>query len=337
MVAIQVAGHVCVDLTPKLHSESFGVPGELTEVGPIEVRMGGALSNCARVVKALNTDVFLSGMVGDDEFGGISRDKLEQEHPGHVDLTVHPTAATSYSIVINPPGLDRSFLHHTGANDEFRGLISIHPNTILHFGYPTLCPGMCENDGAPIVDLFTRAGDAGCATSLDLAYLATNSPLQRLDWSALFANALPHSDVFCPSWDDIASCLPEVDAAFDPVRVEAQARAFLDMGAAIVLITVGRHGAHLATAGAQRLARLASLTGIDAEQWAHQSLWHGAVPVENTVSEPLDTNGAGDTFKAAFLVALTKRAPASRALAYASHVVARKLVRRPMNIAIEEL
>ena len=336
MVSIQVAGHVCVDLTPQLHSDRFGVPGELTEVGPIEIRTGGTLSNCARAVKALDTEVYLSGMVGDDELGIICRDKLDHEHPGHVDLAVHPTAATSYSVVVRPPGLDRSFWHHTGANDEFRGEAMIRPRTILHFGYPTLCPGMCEDDGAPIVNLFTRARDEGCATSLDLAYLAANSPLQRLDWNALFSNCLPTTDVFCPSWDDIASCLPDVDAQFDTSRVQDQAGTFLDMGAAIVLITVGKHGAYLATNNAQRLAPLAALTGIDADQWTNRSIWHEAVPVEKTATGALDTNGAGDTFKAAFLVALTKAAGPDTAIAYASHVVARKLIRQPLNINIEE-
>ncbi|WP_022868973.1 carbohydrate kinase family protein [Schaalia vaccimaxillae] len=336
MVSIQVAGHVCVDLTPQLHSDRFGVPGELTEVGPIEIRTGGTLSNCARAVKALDTEVFLSGMVGNDELGSICRNKLDQEHPGHVELAIHPTAATSYSVVVRPPGLDRSFWHHTGANDEFRGETTVQPETILHFGYPTLCPGMCEDDGSPIVDLFTRAHAAGCATSLDLAYLAENSPLQKIDWAALFTHCLPQTDVFCPSWDDIASCIPKVDASFDPARIEAQAHQFLNMGAGIVLITVGKNGAYLATGSNQRLQALAKLTGIDAKEWANQTVWHEAVPVEKNTSDALDTNGAGDTFKAAFLVALTKRASAHQAVAYASHVVARKLIRQPMNIDIEE-
>ena len=157
MVSIQVAGHVCVDLTPQLRSREVIVPGELTEVGPIEVRMGGTISNCARAIGQLGAEVFLSGMVGDDDLGLISRRHLEDAHPGHVELIVHPTAATSYSVVVCVPGEDRSFWHHTGANDEYRGEATLRPRSILHFGYPTLCPAMCADSGQPIVDLFERA------------------------------------------------------------------------------------------------------------------------------------------------------------------------------------
>lgn len=337
MVSIHVVGHVCVDLTPELHSDHLGVPGELLEVGPLEVRTGGTLSNCARAVRALETEVFLSGMVGNDDLGLICRNRLESEHPGHVELRMHPTASTSYSVVVRQPGQDRSFWHHTGANDEFRGECTIQPTSLLHFGYPTLCPGMCEDDGGPIVDLFQRAHTRSGATSLDLAYLADNSPLKAIDWDALFAAVLPHADVFCPSWDDIASCLPSVDPAFDEARIEEQAAAFLAQGAGLVLITVGKHGAYLATGSAERLGALASLTGIDVDAWANRSIWDPAIPVEKTTDQPLDTNGAGDTFKAAFLVALTRRASAEQAIRFASTVVARKLVRRPLNISLEEI
>lgn len=337
MVAVHVVGHVCVDLTPGLLSDRLGEPGELLEVGPVEIRTGGTLSNCARAVAALRTEVFLSGMVGDDDLGVICRNRLEAEHPGHVELRVHPSAATSYSVVVRPPGKDRSFWHHTGANDEFRGECTLGEGELVHFGYPTLCPGMCEDEGAPIEGLFGRTHALGGATSLDLAYLADNSPLKALDWEALFAKALPGTDVFCPSWDDIASCLPGVAPAFDRARIEEMAARFLRMGAGVVVITAGKHGAYVASGSSTRLAGLAALTGIDAEKWAERSLWEAAVPVEKTTKEPLDTNGAGDTFKAAFLVALTRSATPEQAIRFASEVVARKLVRRPLDLDFEEL
>lgn len=331
MVAIHVIGHVCVDLTPQLHSDRLSAPGELTEVGPIEIQTGGTLSNCARTLKALNTEVFLSGMIGNDELGTICRKKLNDTHPDHVELVVHPDAATSYSVVIKPPTADRSFLHHTGANDFFTGECTLHPRTICHFGYPTLCPGMCVNNGQPIADLFQRAHNNGSATSLDLAYLANNSPLKNLDWSALFAHTLAHTDIFAPSWDDIASCLPGMNPLFDKEAIETQAEIFLNQGVSIVVITAGQHGAYLATASAERLNMLASLTGIDAQLWANKTIWIPAVLVEEQTDQPLDTNGAGDTFKASFLHALTQQADPYQAIHFASETVALKLLRRPLR------
>ena len=46
---------------------------------------------------------------------------LLQERGPEADaaLTVVPGEGTSYSIVLAPPGIDRVFLHHPGANDTF--------------------------------------------------------------------------------------------------------------------------------------------------------------------------------------------------------------------------
>lgn len=348
MVSIHVLGHVCVDLTPELHSDHFAIPGELTEVGALNIRTGGTVSNCARTIKALNCEVYLSGRVGNDRLGAICRALLEDEHPGTVDLHIDPQAATSYSIVIHPPTTDRSFLHHTGANDFFDGNAPLIPHSIVHFGYPTLCPAMCADDGAPIVDLFTRAHEGGSATSLDLAYLAQNSPLRALNWSRLFTHVLPHTDVFCPSWDDLVSCLPGTPTEPGMEEIAAMAQRFIDAGASIVLITLGKDGSFLRTGSVEAFTPLEALCGIDAEAWAQASIHRkatnlasmtsseatlsGTTPQADAAQVPstLDTNGAGDTFKAAFLVALTRACGPHNALAFASNVVARKLLRLPL-------
>lgn len=104
----------------------------------------------------------------------------------------------------------------------------------------------------------------------------------------------------------------------------------------MVLITAGKHGAHLAASDAHALGRLARLTGIDADEWAGQSIWDPAIPVERQTDQPLDSNGAGDTFKAAFLVALTRRARPRQAIRFASEVVGKKLLRRPLATELAE-
>lgn len=339
MVSIHVVGHVCVDLTPTLHTDHFAIPGELTEVGAMDIRTGGTVSNCARTIHALGTPVRLSGRVGDDHLGRICHSLLNEKHPGHVELIIDPQAATSYSVVIRPPSSDRSFLHHTGANDFFDGTCTLHPNTLLHFGYPTLCPAMCVDAGQPIVDLFTRVHEAGGATSLDLAYLAQNSPMQAVDWGELFGRVLPHTDVFCPSWDDLSSCLPGTPTQPSMGDVEAMAQRFVDAGASLVLITLGKDGAFLRGGSAAACGALTALCGIDTRTWAQVSLHQEATDLaalalrEGVAPADLDTNGAGDTFKAAFLVALTRAANPRDALAFASKVVARKLLRLPLTPA----
>jgi sugar/nucleoside kinase (ribokinase family) len=324
MSSIQVAGHVCVDLTPTLGSAGVAAPGELAEVGPMTISIGGAVGNCGRVLSGLGVDVSLSASVGDDELGAICLRLLQERHGEAVDLTVVPGLATSYSVVVEPPGIDRSFWHHTGANDVFDGECAVTARQLLHFGYPSLAPAMCAADGEPIVRLFERARQQGVATSLDLAFLAANSPLQALDWSRLFRAVLPSCDVFCPSWDDVVSSLGlPADASRDTVA--GWAEKFLDWGAGIVLITLGEEGAYLRVSGAERLGTLAAC-GIQPEAWAGTALWIAP----DTLQDIVTTNGAGDTYKAAFLARLVWGAGPRECLHFAGEIVARHLCGRSL-------
>lgn len=330
MNSIQVAGHVCVDLTPRLTSTSLAAPGELAEVGAMGISIGGAVGNCGRVLAELGVDVSLAGSVGDDELGAMCLRMLRERHGDAVELSVVPDLGTSYSVVVELPDTDRSFWHHTGANDAFVGECAITAQQLLHYGYPSLTPAMCRGDGAPIVGLFTRARGHGVATSLDLAFVAANSGLRSLDWGALYRAVLPSCDVFCPSWDDIASSLGlAVDADHD--EVERWADRFVAWGAGVVIITLGERGSYLRASTEDRLRLLASACGTDPRVWEDAATWRAASRIEHLVT----TNGAGDTYKAAFLARLVQGAAPEECLMFASEVVARHIGGRPLLEAPE--
>ncbi len=299
VLEIHLVGHVCVDLTPTMGGPLDTTPGVLTEVGPMVIQVGGAVGNGARVAHELGRMVAVAATVGQDELGDLCRSVLSATYSGAVSLTETTINATSYSVVVQPPGADRSFWHHTGANDDFNGTCELVEAPIVHFGYPTLVPGMTTDAGRPTVELFRRAHDQGSVTSLDLAYCAQNSPLRRYDWDGYFTNVLPVTDVFCPSWDDITSARSQ-PPVLDHAGVEQAAAEFLGKGAAIVLITAGEDGSYLATSSAQRMEHLARTTRIDAAQNTDVSEWISAAPIERFVT----SNGAGDTFKVAFLLSL---------------------------------
>lgn len=327
MPRIHVAGHVCVDLVPTLNSAAVVRPGELTEVGPMAISLGGVVGNCGRVLAQLGAAVRLSACVGQDALGLLCRTSLEDRHPGRVHLTTAAGRSTSYSVVIQPPGTDRSFWHHTGANDAFDGeQCQLHDEQLLHLGYPTLMPALCTDHGSPIIRLFGRARAAGCATSLDLAFLAPNSPLRILDWGRLLANVLPWCDVFCPSWEDVAS-ITGLPSAFQAGLVESWAQRFVDAGAAIVLITAGEHGAYLCSSSRVGLAHLATACPIDVPTWANQAGWIEPPAVEEIIT----TNAAGDTFKAAFLLGIARGGSVGQTAALARTAVADQLSGRPLN------
>lgn len=316
---LQVVGQLCVDLRPALGTTGIAAPGELAVVGPMHLSMGGAVGNCGRVLADLGVRATLSACIGDDELGVLARRLLGTTHALDLEVVDH---ATSYTVVVEPDGQDRSFWHHTGANAAFTAGCTVAADRVLHFGYPSLVPGTCADDGAPIARLFERARAAGVATSLDLAFVAENSPVRDVDWPALLRNLLPRTDLFCPSWSDLVSCL---GVPADPGReaVAEWADRFRDWGAAAVLITLGDEGSLLRTGS--DIDRFAAC-GIDPAAWANVLQWQVPVPVTDVMT----TNGAGDAYKAAFLTRLSEGNDPQDCLAFADLVVARYLTGQPL-------
>jgi len=85
---------------------------------------------------------------------------------------------------------------------------------------------------------------------------------------------LPLVDIASPSLDDVRTMLgPEIVDQGPRRAVHAQramqrvADVFLAMGAGVVLVTAGRHGALLRTAGEARLAAAGSLLANHAAAW----------------------------------------------------------------------
>lgn len=173
-----VAGHICLDITPVFAGgmadrvEQILSPGKLIQVGNADVHTGGAVANTGLAMKLLGNDVALMGKIGTDAFGSLVQNVLDEYDAGE-GMICDETASTSYSIVLAMPGIDRIFLHHSGANDTFvaedMDFQRIGEAALFHFGYPTLMRSMYESDGARLVQLMQRVQAVGAATSLDLA------------------------------------------------------------------------------------------------------------------------------------------------------------------------
>jgi sugar/nucleoside kinase (ribokinase family) len=152
--------------------------------------------------------VELIAKVGADVFGTAVLDSLAV-HGEHLAAGILVCAAepTSYTIVISPPGVDRSFLHCPGANQSFSAqdvpygrLAGVR---LFHFGYPPLMPRMYADGGAELRAMFARVVEAGVATSLDLCEPDPESDAGRVDWQEVLGQALPFVDVFAPSIDEL--------------------------------------------------------------------------------------------------------------------------------------
>jgi len=302
--SIAVAGHLCLDITPLQAERARINPGSLFDVGPLSVTLGGCVANTGGVLADLGAAVVPYATIGDDELGGLLREKLNAKGFDNPRLAISSDLTTSYSLVIEQRGSDRTFWHHTGANAGFDGL-AVEPagHAVVHVGYPPLLPGVLAEGGRKLTDLLSRVRSAGVTSSLDLAVVDPNSSVGALDWDVILASAFSHSDIVTPSLDDLTSAWG-IEEEYSPALVDRLAHRLLDYGVAIVVISAGTHGLHLRTATKDRLKKGGALLAPHSDTWADQSLSMLPLPVENTVT----TNGAGDSSTAGLLFGLSQGA-----------------------------
>jgi sugar/nucleoside kinase (ribokinase family) len=124
---VVVAGHICLDIIPDMSGssgarlEDIMAPGHLTVVGRAALSTGGAVSNTGLALNRLGIPTRLMGKIGDDLFGRAVQgiiSRYGRELAG--GMIVDTGDATSYTLIVNPPNIDRIFLHCPGANDTFR-------------------------------------------------------------------------------------------------------------------------------------------------------------------------------------------------------------------------
>jgi len=295
-----IAGHLCLDIIPTLPPGDLSelvIPGKVVEVGPVTLEAGGVTANTGRALQRLGIATRLLGKVGDDAFGRIILDLVGQEDPVLVeDMIVAPGEASSYTIVLSPPGTDRFFMHCGGANHSFSAddvpYDRLRGARLFHFGYPPYMRRMYERGGAELERMYRQAKAMGVITGLDLALPDPQGPSGQADWRGILSRTLPHVDLFLPSLDELAFMLRpglnERDLQ-DDTLIPALAEDALAMGAGVVVIKLGDRGLYVRTA--------ATLPFAPDERWRARELW---APVFR--AEPLvGTTGSGDTTIAGFL------------------------------------
>jgi sugar/nucleoside kinase (ribokinase family) len=324
---IAVAGHICLDIIPAMEgqaarSPSSLVPGKLYAVGPAVISTGGAVANTGIALHRLGLRVRLLGKVGDDLFGQAILEILcshGRELAG--SMIVSRGATSSYTVVINPPGVDRTFLHCPGANDTFCAAdvadSSLAGCRLLHFGYPPLMRRMYADGGRELGRLLARAKRLGLTTSLDMAMPDPNSPAGRCDWPAILAGVLPHVDFFLPSLEEMIQMLgwEPPGSSVDAGLLGRVADELLGWGAAGAVLKLGHNGLYLKTTSCE--ARLAGCGAAapKAGAWLAREILAPCFRVKVA-----GTTGAGDCAIAGFLAALVKGLPPQRAVSAAAAV-----------------
>lgn len=312
MAKVVVAGHICLDIIPEFPQGTYDlstlmVPGSLTEVGQSVVATGGAVSNTGQALYRLGEEVVLLAKTGDDEFGNTVRNLIQQAGEGLADaLVVDEHSHTSYTVVINPPSVDRIFLHSPGANHTFCaddiGDLALEGVDLFHFGYPPLMRRIYERDGAELKKIFDRVKSRGIPTSLDMTFVDPASGAGQVDWLAFLKNILPSTEIFLPSLDEILFMVDrgkynqlveehggDIIQGVDAKLVEETAQKLIDLGVPVVVIKLGEHGLYLRTAD--------SVPGRSSD-WCGVSRFKSCL-----LAAVAGTTGAGDCTIAGFLAA----------------------------------
>jgi sugar/nucleoside kinase (ribokinase family) len=308
-----IAGHLCLDIIPDLSAHAAGQfdaafqPGRLVHVGPAATATGGAVSNTGLALYRLGVKTRLLARVGADQFGRTIKQMVAEHASALADgITISAETSTSYSIVISPPGSDRIFLHHPGANDDFCADDvrdeDLRDARLFHFGYPSLMARMFANDGEQLTELFRRVKSLGLTTSLDMAFPDPDSIAGHADWRTILKNTLPHVDIFLPSLDEILFMLRrDVKTPLSAKLLTEVSDELLAMGAKMVVLKLGERGLYLRVASADIFQNLGRARPSDLIAWANYENWLTCFQVD-----VIGTTGAGDTTIAGFLAALLR-------------------------------
>jgi sugar/nucleoside kinase (ribokinase family) len=335
-----VAGQICLDVHPDLSGagrepfEEIFLPGRLVAAGPVVCSAGGAVSNIGLALHQLGIPARLAGKVGDDLFGLALRQSITERGSGLADgMLVDASVSTSYTIIINYPGIDRIFLHCPGANDTFQ--VEDVPYSLLekarlfHFGYPPIMRSLFTGGGTRLAEIFRRAKRTGVTTSLDMAFPDPFSEAGQSNWRIILERTLPHVDIFLPSLEEILFMLRgetyrelfAVAAGSDlltfitPQLLSDLGRELIGMGSKIVGLKLGNRGMYLRTGSRDALNSMGRACPSNPDAWAEVELWAPCFKVAVA-----GTTGSGDATIAGFLAGLLRDLPVEQALTMATAV-----------------
>jgi len=321
MSDVIVAGHICLDVIPAFYKqnktmEELFIPGKIVNMDKVQVSVGGPVPNTGIAMSILGADVSLMGKVGNDMFGEVTLSELKRL--GHSEgMIVADGENTSYTIVIVPPGYDRIFLHHTGANDTFCAddidYDAVAKAKLFHFGYPPLMKNMYANDGEELVKIFKRVKELGVTTSLDMSLPDASSDSGKADWEKILSKLLPYVDIYIPSVEETMFMISRKD--FDDLNTNANGNDLLlnldinklqemgdkliKMGAKVAVIKCGVRGYYIRT---NDLEGMGKAKPADMENWKNRELFEESFHVEKVAA----ATGSGDSSIAGFLTAFLK-------------------------------
>lgn len=268
MMIITTIGEILIDMT------QTDVDGN--GVIRFAANPGGAPANVAVAASRLGAQTAFIGCVGNDSFGEILRNTLVLNNVNTDGLQSTDRASTTIAVVTVDAKGERtfSFLRKPGADtciDPMRAVADARGTGILHFGSVSLTDENCRQ---AVHMALKAAKDSGALISYDPNYRASLWP-DRDTAIRHMREVLPLCDIVKISDEETALLTGEEDPA-------KAASVLVNMGASLVLVTLGADGA---------CYRTPSFRGH----------------VDGYKVKVADTNGAGDTFFGAILGKIARR------------------------------
>ncbi len=267
MFDLLCVGEALVDFLPQER-------GPMRAVRHFAVTSGGAPAKVAIGASRLGARVAFAGVVGDDEFGHFLRDSLEGEGIDCAALRHTRDRKTGLSFIALDESGERHFDFYGAPSADMllarSDALAAPPARIVHGGSNTLL----LPEGVEATRLFLARGrEAGAVISLDpnlrLHRWAEPAELQRM-----LAEMCPDADVVKLAAEEAAF----VTGVADPL---AAARALVERGTKLAIVTRGAAGA----------------------VWARAS---GGGEAEAPQVRVVDATGAGDGFMAGLLVRIAE-------------------------------
>lgn len=314
-----VAGHICLDIIPQISNFVTDIggylsPGSLRIVGPAIVTTGGCVANTGLAMHKLGTKVRLIGKIGEDILGSAIVSILSEFNASLGNtLIISKNENTSYTIVLNPPGIDRIFFHCPGANDTFEDddiTDSMLSNARhFHFGYPPLMRQFYANDGIGLQQLFALVKSRGLTTSLDMAMVDPHSEAQKIQWREVLRRTLPYVDLFLPSLDEVMIMLDDAELfrlyeqdGITGSLLSRIGKILLSFGTGLVGLKLGDKGFFAATTSdSDRLSSVTNPLSLNHENYLGREIFMPCYRVN-----AMGTTGAGDSAIAGFLSAVLR-------------------------------
>lgn len=332
------AGHLCLDMTPRFNTDrdtsniaDILQPGTLVQMGEMTFSTGGSVSNVGIAMKIFGCSVGFVAKVGADAIGRIIIEMLEKNGSAE-GISVAENEASSYSVVISAPGIDRIFMHCSGTNDTFGSadlnLAAVGKSRLFHLGYPTLMRSLFADQGRELASILQSVKQIGVTTSMDISLPDPDSEAGRVDWRTVYERVLPFADIYLPSIEETFFTLHpreylqrkqehggrELIDFVSPEEVGAFASEYLELGCKIVVLKAGHNGWYVKTAGEEQIASMGRAAPSDPQKWADRELWCPAFLADEIAS----STGAGDCSIAAFLTALLRSHPIEECLKLAN-------------------